>query len=222
MHRISFGARERAADVGVSCLADAELLALVLGTGNRGEPVGVLAQSVLEELGGVEGIARAGIGELTSARGLGPARGARVAAATELGRRAFAASSRKDGASMSDPSTVDAWARPRLVTLDHEELWALALDGRNRLRAARRIAAGGLHGMHVLPRDVLRAMVREAASAFVLVHNHPSGDCRPSEEDVGFTLRVVEAARALATPLVDHLVLGAPGYTSMLEAGILK
>ncbi|MGH7330719.1 MAG: JAB domain-containing protein, partial [Polyangiaceae bacterium] len=129
---------------------------------------------------------------------------------------------RKDGVSFPDASAVDAWARPRLVTLDHEELWALALDGRNRLRAARRIAAGGLHGMHVLPRDVLRAMVREAASTFVLVHNHPSGDDRPSEEDVGFTLRVVEAARALGTPLVDHVVIGAPGYTSMLETGILK
>ncbi|MGH7327122.1 MAG: UPF0758 domain-containing protein, partial [Polyangiaceae bacterium] len=90
MHRISIGARERAADVGVAALADAELLALLLGTGNPGEPVGMLAQSVLEELGGVEGIARAGIGELTATRGLGPARGARVAAATELGRRAYA------------------------------------------------------------------------------------------------------------------------------------
>ena len=222
MHRISFGARERAADVGVSSLADAELLALVLGTGNPGEPVGMLAQSMLEELGGVEGIARAGIGELTETRGLGLARGARVAAATELGRRAYAASSRRDGASFADATAVDAWARPRLVTLDHEELWALALDGRNRLRAARRIAAGGLHGLHVLPRDVLRAMLREAASTFVLVHNHPSGDSQPSEEDVGFTMRIVEAARVVATPLVDHVVIGAPGYTSMLEAGILK
>ena len=209
-------------DVGVSSLADAELVALLLGTGNPGEPVRVLAQSLLEELGGVEGIARAGIGELAATRGLGPARGARVAAATELGRRIHAAMSRRDGASFADATAVDAWARPRLVTLDHEELWALALDGRNRLRAARQIAVGGLHGMHVLPRDALRAMVREAASSFVLVHNHPSGDHRPSDEDVGFTLRVVEAARTVGTPLVDHVVLGAPGYTSMLEAGILK
>lgn len=213
---------DRAAFVGLGSLADVELLALVLGPGIRPGSADALARDVLAELGGLEGLARAGIGELAAVRGVGSARGARIAAAAELGRRFFEATARRDALSFGDARAVDAWARPRLAHLDHEELWALALDGRNRLRAARRIAAGGLHGMYVLPRDALRAMVREAASTFVLVHNHPSGDPQPSDEDLKFTRRVAEAARIVGAPLVDHVVVGSPGYTSMLEAGHLE
>ena len=79
----------------------------------------------------------------------------------------------------------------------------LALDGRNGLRAARRIAEGGLHGCSVDPRDVLRSVIREAASAFVLVHNHPSGDPAPSDEDIELTRMVARAGAVLGTPLVD-------------------
>jgi DNA repair protein RadC len=216
----SYRARERAIAVGVDALADAELVALVLGTGSAAEPVHVLAQALLDDMGGVRGLARAGLGELAARRGLGPAKGARLAAATELGKRLFEASSRREGVPFSDPDAVDAWARPRLATLEHEELWGLALDGRRRLRAARRIAVGGLHGIHVLARDPLRAMIREGASSFVLVHNHPSGDSHPSEDDLRFTERIAAAAEVVATPLLDHVVIGSPGYTSLLNAGL--
>ena len=219
--RDHFGARERARAVGVDALSDAELVALVLGTGNAAYPVHVLAQSLLDDLGGVRGLARAGMGELAAWRGLGAAKGARVAAATELGRRLFEASIRRDDESFSDGAVVDAWARPRLAGLEHEELWGLALDGRNRLRAARRIAVGGLHGLHVFPRDPLRMMIREGASSFVLVHNHPSGDPRPSEDDIRFTARIAAAAEVVATPLIDHVVIGSPHFTSMLAAGLM-
>jgi DNA repair protein RadC len=214
------GARERARAMGVDALADAELVALVLGTGNAAYPVHVLAQALLDDLGGVQGLARAGLGELAAWRGLGPAKGARIAAAAELGRRLFEASTRRDGEAFTDPDVVDAWARPRLAGLEHEELWGLALDGRNRLRAARRIAVGGLHGLHVRPRDPLRMMIREGASSFVLVHNHPSGDPKPSEEDIHFTERIAAAADVVATPLMDHVVIGSPGFTSLLAAGL--
>ncbi|MEO8875481.1 MAG: DNA repair protein RadC [Polyangiaceae bacterium] len=214
------GAPDRARATGIDALADVELVALVLGTGSTTERVHVLAQALLDDLGGVQGLARAGIGELAARRGLGRGKAERLAAATELGKRLHAAALRRDGAVFSDADVVDAWARPRLATLEHEELWALALDGRNRLRAARRIAVGGLHGLHVQPRDVLRAMVREGASAFVLVHNHPSGDPTPSTEDLKFTERIVAAGETVATPLVDHVVIGSPGYMSLLNAGL--
>jgi DNA repair protein RadC len=215
------GPRERAVAVGVEHLGDGELLALVLGTGRAGLPVGVLAAMLLEEHGGISGLARAGIGELVARTGVGTAKAARLMAAIELGRRAVTAASRDVTARMPDRTAVEAWAHPRLATLDHEELWLLALDGHHGLRSARRVASGGIHGLHVAARDPLRVALREGASAFVLVHNHPSGDPAPSPEDVAFTRTVERAAGVVGIPLLDHVVIARRRATSMLEEGLL-
>jgi DNA repair protein RadC len=215
------GPRERAVEVGVEKLGDAELVAIVLGTGCAGLPVGVLAATLLEEWGGVARLARAGVGELAGQAGVGPAKGARLAAAVELGRRAVFAASLGGSPKLPDRQAVEAWARPRLATIDHEELWVLGLDGRNNLRAARCVASGGIHGLHVSARDVLRSVLREAASAFVLVHNHPSGDPAASDEDVAFTKAVERGAAAVGTPLLDHVIVARRRSLSMLDAGLL-
>jgi DNA repair protein RadC len=218
---LTTGPRERLAEVGIGALGDAELVALVLGTGQPAESVEVMAQRLLEEQGGLEGLARAGAGELAARRGVGAAKGARIAAAVELGRRVAAADGRVAAFRLPDHRAVAAWGRPRLGSLDHEELWMLALDGNNRLRAARRVASGGLHGMVVSPRDPLRAALREGASAFVLVHNHPSGDPTPSREDVTFTASIAAAASVVATPMVDHVIVTRTGSSSMLELDLI-
>jgi DNA repair protein RadC len=216
------GPRERAVVIGVESLGDAELIAVVLGTGYAGMPVSVLSAMLLEEHGGLAGLARAGMGELVGRRGVGVAKGARLAAAVELGRRVAFAASLDASTKLPNRGAVETWARPRLATLDHEELWALALDGRHGLRAARKVARGGIHGLHVAPRDALRVALREAASALVLVHNHPSGDPNASEEDVAFTKAVDEAARIVGTPLLDHVIVARRRSTSMREAGLLR
>jgi DNA repair protein RadC len=208
--------------MGVDQLGDAELLAIVLGTGCSGLPLSVLAATLLEEYGGVGGLARAGVGELAQRSGIGPAKGARLAAAIELGRRASFAASSGATARLSDRSAVERWARHRLAGLDHEELWILALDGHHGLRAARRVASGGIHGLHVGPRDPLRVALREAASAFVLVHNHPSGQPEPSEEDVAFTNALCAAAAIIGVPLLDHVIVARRKSVSLLEMGILR
>jgi DNA repair protein RadC len=215
------GPRERAVAVGVEHLGDSELVAIVLGTGRAGLPVSVLAVMLLEEHGGVAGLARAGIGELAQRAGVGVAKAARLAAAVELGRRAAFAASLEAPVRMPDRAAVEGWAKPRLATLDHEELWLLALDGHHGLRAARRVASGGIHGLHVAARDPLRIALREGASAFVLVHNHPSGDPSPSPEDIAFTRSVERASSLVGVPLLDHVVIARRRATSMLEAGLL-
>jgi DNA repair protein RadC len=123
---------------------------------------------------------------------------------------------------MSSSTEVARWARLRLSELDHEQVWVLALDGRNNLRAARRIAEGGLHGCSVETRDVLRAVVRDAASAFVLVHNHPSGDPSPSHEDVELTTTLVRAAQVIGTPLLDHVIVAGRTHASLYDLGIVR
>ncbi len=218
MNATVIGPRERLREVGLRDLADAELLALVLGTGTVGEPASLLAASLLDELGGIEGIARAGHGELAEKRGLGVARAMRVVAAFEIGRRASV------GVRLPwlpDSRAVAEWGRAKLGGLEHEELWALALDGQHRVRAARRVAAGGLHGMHLSVRDPLRFILREGASAFVVIHNHPSGDPTPSLEDLRFTEQLAEAAEVVGTPLLDHVVVAGEKYRSMLDDGVL-
>ncbi len=213
--------RQQALVGGVESLGVADLLSVILGTGGGGAPLATLTATLLEEHGGVGGLLRLGIGELAEHRGVGPAKAIRLAAAIEIGRRAVQAASLEASPRLPDRAAVVAWARPRLATLDHEELWVLALDGRHGLRAARRVASGGIHGLHVGVRDVLRVALREAASAMVLVHNHPSGDPTPSDEDAAFTKAVGEGAGVVGTPLIDHVVVARQRASSMLDMGLL-
>lgn len=213
--------RARALEVGVDALGDGDLVALLLGTGRRGATASVVAAELLAEAGGLDGVARAGAHALAhAAGGLGPAKALRLVAALELGRRVgrLAASERRVLSSARD---VAAYLGPRLHPIVHEEMWVVSLDGRNRLRSARRVAQGGLHGCAVSARDVLRSALADAASAFVLVHNHPSGDPTPSGEDVVMTAAVARAARIVGVPLVDHVVIAGGRHASLLELGAL-
>jgi DNA repair protein RadC len=211
--------RHRVLTKGVETLSDADLLTIILGTGGGGIPLATLAASLVEY--GVGALTHAGIGELSERRGIGPAKAVRLVTAIELGRRSVEAASLDALPRLVDRNSVVSWARPRLATLDYEELWALCLDGRHGLRAARRVASGGIHGLHIGVRDVLRVAVREAASAFILVHNHPSGDAAPSDEDVAFTRAVADAAVAIGTPLVDHVIVARRSATSMMAPGLV-
>ncbi|MFO0549884.1 MAG: DNA repair protein RadC [Polyangiaceae bacterium] len=213
-------ARERALFDGVSQLSDVELLVLVLGAHPRGRPAERTAAELLEG-GNLASIARASPALLASVGGVGPQRAVRVAAAFELGRRA-ARTAAEPRRKMTTAAEVAELARERLGHLDHEEMWVLALDGQNGARGFRRVAQGGLHGCSVAARDILRAGLVEAASAIVLVHNHPSGDPTPSVEDIAMTRLVSDAADVVGVPLVDHVVIARDRHASLLELGLVS
>lgn len=215
------GPRERALDDGVAALGDAELLAVLLGTGTQGRPVGLVAAGLLERAGTLEGLARCGPRVLAEHPGVGLAKAVRLAAGFELGQRVSARAARPREALRSS-AEVAAWFTPRLGALVHEEMWVLSLDGRNGLRGSRRVAQGGLHGCSIAARDVLRVAMLDGASSFVLVHNHPSGDPTPSVEDVHLTQRLLEASMVVGTPLVDHVIVTAAGkHASLLDRGLI-
>jgi len=214
---------ERPAESDVESCRTNELLAFVVAGASdarAGLSPADTATALLDRFGGAPGLARAcavDIEEVLVERGMRPARAVEaarvVAGAFELARRAAA-----DGTplrALTDSKDVAAWATPRLGALEHEELWLLALDGRSRLRAARCVAKGGLHGLGVRAADPLRHALRAAASGFVLVHNHPSGDPTPSTEDVTFTRRVADAAAMIGVPLLDHVVVAREGFASV-------
>ena len=213
--------RERGICEGFDSLADAELVSVLLGTGERGRSAVRVAAELLERCGGVTGLSRVGPHAAAEVRGVGLAKAARLAAAFELGQRLLVRVNASRRANMASSVEVARWGRLHLSSLDHEQVWVLALDGRNGLRAARRIAEGGLHGCSVDPRDVLRSVIREAASAFVLVHNHPSGDPAPSDEDIELTRMVARAGAVLGTPLVNHVIIGGDGHASLFDLGIV-
>lgn len=210
--------RERALALGIETLPDVELLAILIGSGSSKEPVGALAVRLLEDEGGLLGLARTGPHGLIQRRGLGPAKAVRLTAALELGRRAHLGALQIRFAPLRGYADVVDWARPRLATLDHEEVWLLCLDARNGVKSARRIGQGGLHGCALTTRDVLTPALRDAASSIVLVHNHPGGDPKPSPEDVRMTRAVAEACEVVGVPLLDHVVVARSGAYSLFEA----
>jgi DNA repair protein RadC len=215
------GPRDRAHSQGIGSLSDADLLALVVGHGVRGRPVMILAEQVLERLGGLSGLAGAGPALLGEVAGLGVAKALRLAACAEIGRRIHlrAAAPRER---FCTPETVAVSFTARIGMLDHEQMWVLSVDGRNRLRGSRRVAQGGQHGLVVAARDILRAALSDAASGFVLVHNHPSGEPTPSPEDVEMTQAVAAAGDVVGVPLLDHVIVTPSGaYASFLDAGLL-
>lgn len=211
--------RERALQSGVHDLGDAELLSLLLGTGTAGSSVEHVALALLESAGGIEGIGRLGPHAFAVQPGVGPVKAARVAAALELGRRVLLRSLTEQRHVIDSFEAAADWARPRLAALDHEEVWLLCLDGRSGLKASVRVAQGGLHGCALTARDVLAPAVKNGAAAILLIHNHPSGDPQPSQDDVEMTKHVAKCAELIGIPLLDHVVVARGGARSILDVG---
>ena len=210
--------RERALESGLEPLSAAELLAIVLGTGTQGQTALELAHRLLERASGVDGLARLTPHGITELRGLGLAKATRVAAALELGRRVALSALSERPTVLSSFDAVVAWARPRLAGLEHEEVWLLSMDGRHALKSARQISRGGQHGCALTTRDVLGPALRDAASAIVLIHNHPSGDPTPSLEDLCMTRAIASACSLMGIPLLDHVVVARGGASSLVDA----
>lgn len=198
-------------------LGDAELLALLIGTGSAGRSAERVALALLEAAGGLEGVGRLGPHSFAAELGVGPAKAARLAAALELGRRVVIRSLAERRAVIDSFEAAAEWARPRLGALDHEEVWLLCLDGRSGLKASVRVAQGGLHGCALTARDVLAPAVKNGAAAILLVHNHPSGDPQPSPDDVEMTKHIARCAELIGVPLLDHVVVARSGARSVLD-----
>jgi DNA repair protein RadC len=206
---------------GPESLGDDELLSCILGRGNEGMSPLLYARSLLEKVGSVTMLSRLGVAGLDLNPGLGKSQATRLVAAFELGRRAAREATRVTMLTPLTHERVIAWALPRLAGLEHEEVWVLCVDARTNLRSTKQVGRGGVHGCGLLARDILTPVVREGASGFVLVHNHPSGDPTPSPEDIDLTRALSAAASAVCIPLLDHVVVARGGGRSLFELGML-
>ena len=215
------GARERLARRGIAALSDADLIALLLCTGSKGISVSALADRLLVQTGGLAGIARLGAGELSSTAGIGPTKAARLLAASEIGRR-LSAQPIEPGVRIRSSLDVYRAFAPHLADEPQECFWVIALDCRQRVRARTLISRGNLTACPVAPADVFRPLIREAARAAILVHNHPSGSPDPSEADARLTQRLAHAGDLLGIRVLDHIVVAREGYFSFLDAGLMR
>ena len=215
------GPREKLERTEISYLSDAELLALLFGTGFKGMPVGALAQSLLDSSGGLLRLSRRGYGELRNEPGLGATKAARLLAAFELGRRAAAEipAAREPIRSSRD---VMNWLGPRLLHEEVEHFIAIPLDARHRPLGLQEHGKGGMVSCEVSPADIFRRLLREGAPSVIFVHNHPSGDPQPSQSDITLTERLALIGELLGINVLDHIIIAREGSFSFLDAGLLE
>ncbi|MBI4270508.1 MAG: DNA repair protein RadC [Candidatus Rokubacteria bacterium] len=212
--------RERLYWNGPEALADAELLALQLGSGTSGRSASDVAREMLATYGSLAEVAAREVTELARVMGVGPAKAARLVAAFELGRRLRA---RTPGVRvvLSAPADVYAAFGPLMEDLPREVFRVALLDAQNGLLRDRVVSEGTLSASLVHPREVFKPALLEPAASVILLHNHPSGDPTPSREDIRLTRQLVECARLLDLRVHDHLVIGRGRYVSLAERGII-
>jgi len=203
-----------------AALGDNELVALVLGSGARGRDVLELANAVLEECGGLHGLTRAAAADLLRITGVGGARAAQVLAAVELGRRTLVRV-HADRPRLNTPRQLASYLLPQHGSRPVEQFGIVMLDTKHRLLQIRLVSTGSLDSTVAHPREVFREAIAGRAAAIVLFHNHPSGDPRPSADDLALTARLAEAGQVVGIDVLDHLILADQRYYSFMEAGQL-
>ena len=210
--------RERLRLRGASALSHAELLAILLRTGGRGENVLALAGRLLARFEGLTGLARTSFGELCAEHSVGAAKAAQVHAALELGKRLLSTQS-EERPVVRSPQDVVALLKAEMVLLEQEHLRVVLLNTRNQVLAVPEVYKGNVNTAVVRPSEVFRDAVRESCPAVIVVHNHPSGDPTPSADDVSITKQIVEAGALLGIEVLDHVVIARGGFASLRERG---
>ena len=213
--------RERLLAQGAAALSDAELLALFLRVGVKGQSAVDLARTLIGHFGSLNRLFAASLAEFSAIPGMGPAKYAQLQAVLEMARRALA-EAMKQGNLLNTPDTVRDYLRLHLAGLRHEVFFALWLDAQNRLIAAEELFRGTLTQASVYPREVVKKALAHNAAAVVLAHNHPSGVAEPSSADSQLTRELKQALALVDVRVLDHfIVAGTASPLSFAERGLL-
>ena len=213
--------RERLLAQGAAALSDAELLALFLRVGVKGQSAVDLARTLIGHFGSLNRLFSASLAEFSAIPGMGPAKYAQLQAVLEMSRRALAEAMKQDSL-LNTPDTVRDYLRLHLAGLRHEVFFALWLDAQNRLIAAEELFRGTLTQASVYPREVVKNALAHNAAAVVLAHNHPSGVAEPSAADGHLTRELKQALALIDVRVLDHfIVAGTASPLSFAERGLL-
>lgn len=212
--------REKMKDRGAAAMANSELIAILLRTGNPAESALRLAENLLERQGGLAGFGNATMEEIEQVKGIGEAKAIAILAAVELGRRVTSLAT-VERPVIRAPGDVAALLMPRFRFENKESFLAVLLSTKNHVLKTPVISVGSLNASIVHPRELFREAINASAASVILAHNHPSGDPAPSPEDIELTRKLVEAGKLLDIPVLDHVILGDGKYISFKEKGIL-
>jgi DNA repair protein RadC len=212
--------RERLLQYGPAGLSDADLLAILIRSGARGDTAVQLAERILVEVGGLHELPRCTMDELQVLNGLGPAKVVTLLAAVELAKR-LSSRIHVDAVSVNSPGDAAGLVMEEMRHCQREHFRVILLDTKNRVMGVEEISIGSLNASLVHPREVFRPAVRKACASLILLHNHPSGDPTPSREDLDVTRRLCEAGKLIGIEVLDHVVIGDGKYLSFREKGML-
>ncbi len=211
--------REKLLNKGPQALTTAELLAIIIGSGTRKMTAVELAQHIMASTeNDLNILARKSIRELTMFDGIGRAKAIILQAVMEIGRRRNAAALPKRIAFTSS-RVVYNFMDGKMRDLTHEEFWVLLLNKRLQLISAKKVSSGGLDATIVDTRVIFRMALDEQALAMILVHNHPSGNPKPSSQDIAITRKLYDAGKLMGIDVADHLILWNGGYYSFRDEG---
>ena len=208
---------------GTEALSDAELLAVILRTGDASNTAVEVASELLRRYGKESGLAclmTLSAPELEALPGIGPVKSVGLLCVAELCRR-ISRSRKERSVEMQSPGTIADYFMEELCYLPHEEMHIAMFNTKNRLIHTQTISVGTVNASLASPREVFLSALRHQAVYLVLLHNHPSGDPRPSSEDIRITRDILAAGELLRIPLVDHIIIGDHCYCSLREEGML-
>lgn len=213
--------REKLIEKGRHVLTEAELIAILIGSGSRNESAVELSKRILSSTGNnLNELGKLNVKELIKFKGIGEAKAISIVAAMELGRRRKEAEvvKREKVSSSNDAYEI---MKPMMMDLGHEEFWILMLNRANLVIRKEQISRGGVAGTVVDAKLIFKAAVDHHASSIIICHNHPSGNTKPSEADIRLTKNIKEAGKVMEIPLLDHLIFTDHGYYSFGDEGLL-
>lgn len=213
--------REKLMEKGVAALSDAELIAIILGSGSRNESAVELAKRILATAeNSFHKLARFSVNELTQFQGMGNAKAVSVVAAMEIARRRSEKQADPDQRIRTSHDAFDLMA-PLLMDLNYEEFWVIILHQSNRVIARKKISQGGIAGTVTDIRIILKEALLHSAASIILVHNHPSGNLEPSIPDINITKKIKEGAALIDVRVLDHIIIGEAKYYSFADNGTM-
>lgn len=212
---------EKLLSSGPETLSNAELLAVILRTGTRGENIISLSTRIISEFDGLDGLLDAGIEEISTIKGVKNIKASQILALGELVKRINKLSLTKNSRNISSPKDVAECIMKEMMFLKQEILKVIMLDTKNNIIGIRDVFKGSLNTSIVHPREIFKEAIKKSSSSIIICHNHPSGDPTPSKEDINITIRIKECGKIMGIDLLDHLIVGKDKFVSLKEKGII-
>jgi len=213
--------REKLAKKGKSALSNAELIAIMIGSGSRNESAVDLAKRILASTNNdLNTLAKMSVKELCQFKGMGEAKAISILAALELGaRKQQAQALTKD--QITDSQTLHEILKPMMADLPHEEFWVIYLNKANKILSVESVSKGGVAGTVADVRIIFKKAIELLASSIILAHNHPSGNLRPSNADIDLTRKMRDTGKVMEIEVLDHIIVSENGYYSFSDEGML-